>query len=87
MPWIGCIGRSRLQPERGKAMLWTVMPPEAIFGAGEAEASGSRYRPLGEGRFLATATTPGEERIERLISTDPADFLDPRFLPGSTWRS
>jgi hypothetical protein len=35
-------------------------------------------------KFLAARTPDNEMRIERLLSTNPLHFLDPRFQPGLT---
>ncbi|NLW59035.1 MAG: hypothetical protein GX073_01650 [Firmicutes bacterium] len=37
-----------------------------------------------EGRkVLVTVNSRGEQVIARLLSTDPADYLDPRWTPGN----
>ena len=36
-----------------------------------------------EGSSLVTVNSRGEQVIARLLSTDPADYLDPRWTPGN----
>lgn len=62
-------------------ILYTVMPLEAIF----QEDEGGGYQDLIiEGVQLEVEqTTPGRGRITRIISTNPQDYLDPRWQPGT----
>lgn len=63
-------------------ILYTPMPIEAVFPAGD---DGSRRRWVAiHGRLcLVEADACGLPRLIRLGSTDPIDFLDPRFQPGA----
>jgi hypothetical protein len=38
---------------------------------------------IGSARVLASIGADGRVRVERLLSTDPAHYLDPALLPGS----
>lgn len=63
-------------------VLYTPMAFEDIFPSGEEE------NPVGErwvaGRLcLVRQSKDGSPRLERLLSTDPNDYLDPRFQPNS----
>jgi len=64
-------------------LIWSVVPQEIIF-AGMEKLDSCRelnYR----GRLLLVSTkgeSPGEGRIVRLLSSDPADFMDGGFAPG-----
>ena len=68
-------------------MLYTPLPPEDIWRQPtDQEALDARWQGVG-GRLFLVATGPdGEPRIQRLFSTDPRDYLDPRYQPGSTLR-
>lgn len=37
---------------------------------------------FGGARLIVVRTADGGARVVRLISTDPRDYLDPRFSPG-----
>jgi hypothetical protein len=65
-------------------MLHTVMPPEIVWmqpetaAAPEIMSDGTRHVWLLRG-------ADGRRRIQRLASTEPRDYLDPRWQPGSLW--
>ncbi|MBT9258545.1 MAG: YlzJ-like family protein [Clostridiales bacterium] len=63
-------------------MMWTILPPVE----GPAEVKLEVLEVAGRKVLCAPGEEPGTFRIERLLSTDPMDFLDPRFQPG-TWIS
>lgn len=69
-------------------MLYTIVPIETIFE--EEESSGiGKFTPAPitirrDGiELLAEQLPGGEYRIQRLISTNPQDFLNPKWQPGS----
>ena len=67
-------------------VLYTVMPLELVFAdkpPGEEGAAEMVYL----GRRVSTRLVRGERQIVQLYSTDPQDFLDPRFQPGSVVQS
>lgn len=65
-------------------MLYTTMPWEAIFPNDcSSPASLTLARVYGR-PCLVRKEVDGTTRIERLLSTDPADFLDDRFAPNTT---
>ncbi len=63
-------------------ILYTPVPPETIFPAADAPVA-QRWVTV-EGRLCLVEPDPlGLPRIVRLGSTDPMDFLDARFQPGT----
>lgn len=62
-------------------MLYTSMPLEAIF---PAETTVPLQEVFINGRLCLVKRGPdGSPRLERLISTDPKDYLNPRFAPNT----
>ncbi|MBX5465835.1 MAG: hypothetical protein IRZ26_09815 [Clostridia bacterium] len=67
-------------------MLWTIAPPEMVWGEGWSQAAGlpSYEEVQVDGRrLLVERGRDGRRRVVRLLSTEPADFLDARFQPGA----
>ncbi|MDI3317284.1 MAG: YlzJ-like family protein [Bacillota bacterium] len=67
-------------------MLWTIAPPEMIWGEGwsrVAKPPSYEEAQVGGRRLLVERGADGRRRVVRLLSTDPADFLDARFQPGT----
>jgi hypothetical protein len=80
------------------ALLYSIFPPEIVFSeSGPTEAlpqgmRGSSSLPETQERLveitvdgvrlLAARSASGHARVVRLLSTDPADYLDGRFSPG-----
>jgi CelD/BcsL family acetyltransferase involved in cellulose biosynthesis len=64
-------------------ILYSIYPVELIMG--EEDEKEESYREVEfEGRkIVVEVNSRGEQRISRLISTDPNDFLDPRWSPGN----
>lgn len=61
----------------GPGILWTVMPIELVMQAGgEAQA----LTPVWRGDRLIMLRPDGT--VERLLSTNPYDYLDPALQPG-----
>ena len=58
-------------------MIWSIIPEEFLFAAEQAEAELTLTEYLGRRVCLRAG------RVERLLSSDPADYLDPRFAPGA----
>jgi hypothetical protein len=71
-------------------MLYTIMPIEMVFGAeqsvGQNGVDGTVRVPVAaelQGIGVLCHPMPdGSARVERLLSTDPADFLRPELSPG-----
>lgn len=66
-------------------MLYTPVPWESIFPADTTEAPWSEL--LIDGRLcLVKRSSDGHLRIERLLSTDPQDYLDSAYAPNTLVR-
>lgn len=64
-------------------ILYTVMPLELVMETAQSPSQqivDSTY--LGR-QVVASVDGSGTRRMVRLLSTDPQDFLDPRFFPGA----
>lgn len=65
-------------------ILYTIMPLDLVFADPDAttksQAVESTY--LGK-QIMSMMDSSGSRKIVRLISTDPQDYLDPRFFPGT----
>jgi len=64
------------------SLLWTVVPPERIFDDSSPRRF-SLYQYLGRLLYVEDRSG-GDMVIVQLLSTDPADFLDPAFAPGQS---
>lgn len=66
-------------------ILYTIIPPEEIFA--EEEWSQEAAPPLEvqvDGVILSVSPGKrGSARVERVISTNPEDYLRPSFQPGN----
>ncbi|MBE3591087.1 MAG: hypothetical protein IMW98_09795 [Firmicutes bacterium] len=62
-------------------MHWTILPPEVVFQP--VEAAPRRMVGTYEGRRVILEAGEDGWRLGALLSTDPNDFLDPRFRPGT----
>ena len=60
-------------------MIWSIVPEELLSG-GETELKQMDY--LGR-QVLARKNADGAYELSALLSSDPQDFLDPRFAVGS----
>ncbi len=67
----------------GPGLLWTVMPVDLVV-EGLFPTPAPRLEMRVGGRILQVIPgAGGAGTIERLISTDPRDYLDPAWQPGS----
>lgn len=71
-------------------LLYTIVPPEAIFGFDgdmeEEETVGNKGELAIEVQGVSMLVEPagmGCGRVRRILSTNPQDFLDPRWQPGA----
>lgn len=65
------------------SLLWTCMPAELVVD-GMFPAAQNCVEMNVEGRILQVLPgADGTGTLQRLISCDPADYLDPRWQPGS----
>lgn len=61
-------------------MLYTIYPYESVFPQDFDEHPFVEMQVQGR-LCLGRRGSDGITRLERLMSTDPADYLDPRFTP------
>jgi hypothetical protein len=66
-----------------RLVLYTVIPPEEVLAEEETAAGQPFEMTVGGRKLLVAPEGPGQGRIMQLLSTDPADFLDPRWSPGN----
>ncbi len=71
-------------------VLYTIVPPEIIYGDDEGE-EGDAPAPeqlveMGGVPLLVRPDGRGGNVVSRLLSTNPRDFLDPRWQPGTRVR-
>lgn len=64
-------------------MMHTVMPMEVIFPITESAIS-LKEMPFNGVNLLVEQLPNGRNRIERIISSNPMDFLNPQMQPGAT---
>ncbi|HYG59882.1 MAG TPA: YlzJ-like family protein [Symbiobacteriaceae bacterium] len=68
--------------DSGAGILWTAMPLELVTEGLLPQAEACVEQTV-EGRLLlVTPSHDGYGTVQRLLSTDPADYLDPRWQPG-----
>lgn len=70
-------------------ILYTVMPPEVVLAEEERweEEPWEEEMVLPHGaRLLLRRDGQGRWVVSRLLSTEPNDFLDPRWRPGTGFR-
>lgn len=58
-------------------MIWSVVPEELIFAEQTPEQA------LTIVNYLGKRVAIREGKVETLLSTDPSDYLDDRFMPGA----
>lgn len=66
-------------------LFYSIYPLEAILQeeAGTEQTRSWREMEVAGKKVLVTVNDRGEQVIARLLSTDPADYLDPRWTPGN----
>jgi hypothetical protein len=62
--------------------LWTIVPPEWVFGE-PGRSPETEEIEVGGARMVVTPLGRGQARVERLISPNPQDYLRPDWQPGS----
>ncbi|MGE5528903.1 MAG: YlzJ-like family protein [Patescibacteria group bacterium] len=69
------------------SLLYTIVPPEIIFGEDGDEAENSvppaEIVTYGRVRLLVRADGAGGATVVGIVSTDPRDYLDHRWQPGT----
>lgn len=68
-------------------VLWTIIPPEIIFGVADNNPSYKEINVQGTS-LLVEQVSSTHSRVVRLLSTCPDDYLRPEFQPGALleWR-
>lgn len=65
-------------------ILYTVVPLERVLeGLTPWDKRTFREVSVDGVRLIVEETSPGRGRVVRLLSTDPKDFLDPRYQPDA----
>ncbi len=69
-------------------VLHSVMPPEVVWWEPNPAGEGTPPEVVAEGprRIRLRRDAAGRRLIERLDSTEPSDYLDPRLQPGAIWQ-
>ena len=64
-------------------VLWTIYPPEVVMRSESPGESSQRMEVSRDNRvFVVSQSSDGQRQIERLISSDPSDYLNPEWQPG-----
>jgi len=63
-------------------MMHTIMPLESVFPQPEMAAQYKYINSSGVDMMVEQLPN-GQKRIERILSTNPLDFLNPMFQPGN----
>lgn len=65
-------------------VLYTIVPVEAIFPGGVEPEAPAPIELAVAGRLCTARRGPdGQLRLERVLSTEPSDFLNPQLAPGT----
>ncbi len=60
------------------------MPPELVFGEQEPAVHYEEVEYAGT-KLIMERLSSTQGRVVRIISSDPADFLNPSYQPGTTF--
>ncbi len=63
-------------------VLYTPLALEQVLGPSHAEPSDATLMRVAGRVCVVRVGADGRRRLDRLLSTDPRDFLDPRWAPG-----
>lgn len=64
-------------------LIYSVVPPEVVFGQdGASPPVWEEVELAGGGRVILRREPGGRAVVERVISTEPRDYLDPTLQPG-----
>lgn len=64
-------------------MLWTIMDESTVMEGTDKIKNAEKYIYAGR-PILGCPVENGKVQIIQLLTSNPADFLDPRFTPGKT---
>lgn len=65
-------------------MLWTIVPTEWVLDEDETPSSVLEMS-VGQAKVVLERSSDGTTRVQRVLSTDPADYLRPELQPGTVW--
>ncbi|MBS3897839.1 MAG: YlzJ-like family protein [Dethiobacter sp.] len=63
-------------------MLWTIVPLNIVMDGSDLHQPTYTEIPWKSGILLVEETGQNTARVVRLLSTDPADYLEPATQPG-----
>lgn len=63
---------------------WTVAPEEWLVETDDAPRSLMEMS-VGRAHVVLERAPDGTARVQRILSTDPADYLRPELQPGAAW--
>lgn len=63
-------------------ILWTVMPIELVFAEQESATPYEEVEYAGT-KLMVERLSPTEGQVVRVISSNPDDFLNPKYQPGT----
>ncbi len=63
-------------------VIYSILPPEAIFGTEAAGPPPREFAVGGGGARILVQVRDGVAVVQRVASTDPRHFLEPHFQPG-----
>lgn len=63
-------------------ILWTVMPLDVVFSEPEPAPSYEEVDVDGT-KLIVERLSATEAKVTRIISSNPADFLNPNYQPGT----
>lgn len=70
-----------------RTVIWTIVPIHELYASDDEAAPGAVAELSIDGRILVVRRDEhGNRQVERLLSTDPADYLNPAWQPGAVWR-
>ena len=64
------------------SLLWSIVPTDSIFATETKDISLLRSVPAAEATMILSDVGGGMGKIERLLSTNPNDYLRPEWQPG-----
>ncbi len=65
-----------------RLVLYTPLALEQVLASPLTDEGAATLMRVDERTCLVRVGPDGRRRVERLLSTDPRDFLDPRWQPG-----
>jgi hypothetical protein len=67
-------------------ILYTPIPLEEIFPEDESEYEKQKWIEVGGRLVKVYDLQNGQYEIQQLLSTNPNDYLNQQFLPGTKWK-